>query len=262
MRAQSITLNFLPITSSFEVTCYERKLNVPNEQRPFPEAYLYVRPKSDGSDLRSWLSMTYHDGYVPCRIMSDARPNVATWALRQYVAPLLASHLNAKECRAEIRRGLFSTIDVRVKEFKEGWQGFKCEFTWIPSLRQHGLLVRYHFFRNPDCNNIIALQKFSLSLNQYGSPNKDFYADVRGLLESFKTKFLADFRFAMSHSGAKWRREILGRGLMNLDRIKVGRNHILAFVPLARIVRSKRCLHLYLCLGNRIASLQGSCILV
>lgn len=203
MRAQSITLNFLPITSSFEVTCYERKLNVPNEQRPFPEAYLYMRPKSDGSDLRSWLSMTYHDGYVPCRIKSDVRPNVATWLLRQYVAPLLVNYLNTKGCCAEIRHGLFSTIDVRVKEFKEGWQGFKCEFTWIPSLRQHGLLVRYHFFSNPDCYNLIEVQKFSLSLNQYGSPNKDFYADVRGLLESFKTVFLADFRFSMSQTGTQ-----------------------------------------------------------
>ena len=190
---QSITLNFLPITASFEATCYERKLNVPNEQRPFPDAYLSVWKKKDGSDLSSWLSMTYHNGYVPCRIKSDVRPNVATWVLRQYVAPLLVNYLNTKGCCVEIRHGLFSTIDVRVKEFKEGWQGFKCEFTWIPSLRQHGLLVRYHFFSNPDCNNIIALQKFSLSLNQYGSSNKDFYADVRGLLESFKTRFLDDF---------------------------------------------------------------------
>ena len=203
MRTQSITLNFLPITASFAATCYERKLNVPNEKRPFPDAYLSVWQKKDGSSIRSWLSMKYRDGYVPCRIMSDVRPNVATWVLRQYAAPLLANYLKTKGCRAEIRHGLFSTIDVRVKEFKEGWQGFKCEFTWIPSLRQHGLLVRYHFFRSPDCNNTIASQKLSLSLNQYGSPNKDFYADVRGLLESFRTKFLVDFRFAMSQSGVQ-----------------------------------------------------------
>ena len=203
MKTQSITLNFLPVEASFEATCYERKLNVPNEQRPFPDVYLSVRETKDGSALRSWLSMTYHDGYVPCRIRSDVRPDVATWVLRQNVAPLLVNHLNSKGCCAEIRHGLFSTIDVRVKEFKEGWRGFKCEFTWIPSLRQHGLLVRYHFFSNPDCNNIIALQKFSLSLNQYGLSNKDFYADVLWFLEDFKTHFLADFRFSMCQAGTQ-----------------------------------------------------------
>lgn len=55
-------------------------------------------------------------------------------ALKTMLLPVLIDHLNRQGSHAESAGRLFGGIDVKVKQYPAGWRGFKCEFTWIPSI--------------------------------------------------------------------------------------------------------------------------------
>lgn len=193
---KSITLNFLPIgPADYSVPCFCRPVSSPTEARQHPDDYLYVK-HGDSGMTKFWLTATYRAGFAPYRFRLSEHPGAGTWALKTMLSPALIDHLNRQGCHAAVSGRLFGGIDVKVKQYPAGWQGFKCEFTWIPSIGRHGLLVRFHFFRNPTATRTADVQKLSLSVNKFGSPNKDMYADLRQWLAAFFDRFISGQEFS------------------------------------------------------------------
>lgn len=58
------------------------------------------------------------------------------------------------------------------------------------------MLVRFHFFRHPTAARTTDVQKLSLSVNKFGSPNKDMYADHRQWLAAFFDRFISGREFS------------------------------------------------------------------
>lgn len=190
-----ITLNFLPIEPhDYSVACFCRPPSSATEARQHPDDYLLVE-HSDSGTTKLWLTATYREGFVPYRFKLSEHPGAGTWALKTILSPVLIAHFNHQGCHAESAGRLFRGIDVKVKQHPAGWQGFKCEFTWMPSAGRHGLLVRFHFFRHPTAARTPDVQRLSLSLNKFGSPNKDMYVDLRQWLTAFFDRFIAGQAF-------------------------------------------------------------------
>lgn len=187
---KEISLNFISIhPRNPQINVFSKPVSPLNEERPFDDVYQIKSIVSHESSV--WLSLQQKDGFEPYSFTVLDNPNAAKWVCSQYLTPLLQQYLESFGYEVSIGEKIFPRIDVKIKQLQLGWQGIRCEWIWLSSKKQLGLQVDFHFYKNENIQFSKEVQKLSLSLNNQGAPNRDFYQDKFNWIKAFLTKLEA-----------------------------------------------------------------------
>lgn len=198
-----LRINFFPLKDrAVSVQCYRRRCVVPNEEKPDLEHYRFKEDRRSNNDESWWLTVSAHEGYETYAFKASDQPMAARWVLSRLLYEELAKKIEGSgPYKATLRPGLCPKLEVRVKRCADyGWQGFLLEFDWHQELRCHGLYVNFHFFKDEQACFNEAIQKLSLSLDNNGRPNRDFYRSQWDWVRSFGERFLCGVSFRIGES--------------------------------------------------------------
>ena len=194
-RTQSLKTNFFPIDcGDFDVQCFVRDCNTPNEQRLDENTYRMVVDKGSPAERQYWISPCCRDGFRQFSFSSQDNPMPARWVCSYNILDELAKRIRSKNpsYMVSVKGGRFKRLEVRLKKCEEvGWQGFIVEFDWHSVIKRHGVYVNFHFFKNDEHPFDDKVQRYSFSLDDNNRPNRDFYRVQYQWISAFYDGFLS-----------------------------------------------------------------------
>ena len=194
-RTQSLKTNFFPIDcGDFDVQCFVRDCNTPNEQRLDENTYRMVVDKGSPAERQYWISPCCRDGFRQFSFSSQDNPMPARWVCSYNILDELAKRIRSKNpsYMVSVKGGRLKKLEVRLKKCEEvGWQGFIVEFDWHSVIKRHGVYVNFHFFKNDEHPFDDKVQRYSFSLDDNNRPNRDFYRVQYQWISAFYDGFLS-----------------------------------------------------------------------
>lgn len=194
-RTQSLKTNFFPIDcEDFDVHCFARDCNAPNEPRPNENTYRMVVDKGLPTERQYWISPCYSDGFRQFTFGALNNPMPAKWVCSYNMLDELAKRIRSKNpsYMVSVKGSRFKKLEVKVKKCEEaGWQGFIVVFDWHSVIKRHGVYVNFHFFKNAEYPFDDKVQRYSFSLDGNYRPNRDFYRVQYQWISAFYDGFLA-----------------------------------------------------------------------
>ena len=205
-----LTLNFLKLsTSDFSITCFRRQCLLENETSPGDDFHRvnFSERTPDGVkvDHWFWISIEQREGFEPFSFIASKYVHASLWILRRTFFVSFAEHIKSLGTIADFEEGIFKKLLVKVvkccgeydPELLLGYQGFRCEMEWLPSVRAFGIIVNFHFFPDATLHDSRLIQKLSFSIDNQGNSNRDFHAIRRSWLRRFREKFTTGFTYTM-----------------------------------------------------------------
>ena len=175
----SLRLNFLALKNqAFTFNVYRMPRSSSDEQRLDDDVYHYSLPITANSEEREeyWISFSEKENFETFNCTPDSNRFLTirylSYLLLQNVQHnLKSSDYDLKEVR--FRQGL----DVIIAHHLKGTERIWIEPNYLAPASKFGFLVDFHFSKNDDIMFDREVQRLSLSLDNRGESNKDFYAD-------------------------------------------------------------------------------------
>ena len=186
----SISLSFLPvIPDSFSFTVYrledsgQRKTNLPEgvvkQSLPISHDALNVREKY-------WVSLTKIDGFEAL----ECKENYNQYLTRDFLhdrlvasCQAIGSKMHFDEERDFARKRVVFTLQT----YHEGETAIWLQAYYLKSVKKFGFLIDFWFRKSSDTPFSKRVQQLSLSLDQYGKENRNFYSDRYDKIQEFIT---------------------------------------------------------------------------
>lgn len=183
MKSYSVSLNFLPIvTQPFEVECWLKRVADPASALEPGDHRWSLRLPGNSGQVPCEVAFTEKGGYEHFLLESSASIGLSKaylhHTLREKTKSLSASDVELQE---GMRRRVFFVLD----SYPEGRQGVWLEPYYLSVKRTFGFLCDFEFRKAAEEEFSATIQKLSLSLNNRGERNRDFYYDKRSKLEQF-----------------------------------------------------------------------------
>ena len=148
MTSYDICLNFVSITQTeFPIVCYRKLAESDSEARPYPDV-CKKRLQTNGEEqekwAKYWLSIEEKPGWEKFEFSSLMNPHATLWVLNKVLLPEIGKFIESQgEYIVDSPKGLFKWLDVKLKQYPEGYRGVRIEFEWLSEKRQFGLVVNY-----------------------------------------------------------------------------------------------------------------------
>lgn len=189
-----IDLNFLSLTSqNFEFRIY-RKQREESEQGGNSDWYrgsLPISSKTNESQeaprANYWISLNQEKGFEAfqchCRDNHFLTKYVLQYALETQLA---LANLSYERSKTRFERA----IRLKIKEHPEGWEVILLEPYYLSVAEKFGFLVNFEFRKRESVLFSKRVQQLSLSLDEYGKSNSNFYVDRLKKVQAFVTHIL------------------------------------------------------------------------
>ncbi len=190
---QEIALNFFPLyESDFEFTIYRRLYAGGEEKSDFPTCTRRRLPISKDSEDYSeyWVTLEGKDlhGFEAFECSSFTNFPLTIEFLFQLLSKSCDSNL-LQDYSLGKDAFRYHTILFTLHEFSEGKQGIWLEPYYLKSARKFGFLADFKFYINEGVPFTKRIQQLSLSLDESGRSNTNFYADRYEKLKEFTQRF-------------------------------------------------------------------------
>jgi hypothetical protein len=190
---QEIALSFFPLADSdFEFTIYRRSYTEGEQKSGFPTCTRRKLPISKGSDEWSeyWVKLDSKDiqGFEVFECNSFTNFTLTIELLFQL---LNQSCQNNQLQNYTLGKDSFRyhTIFFALHDFYEGKQGVWLEPYFLKLSRKFGFLADFRFYVKEGVPFTKRIQQLSLSLDENGRSNINFYADRYEMLKEFTQRF-------------------------------------------------------------------------
>ena len=190
---QEISINFFPLSSSeFNFTVYRRLYKEGELKTNFPSCTKRRLPIVQGSDEWSdyWVKLDKNDlnGFDAFECHSSTNFPLSIEFLYQLLIQKCDNIQNIDYLLS--KDGFrYHTIFFSLHKFPEGRQGIWLEPYYLRSAKKIGFLADFKFYTSNYVPFTKRIQQLSLSLDQYGRSNVNFYMDRYEKLEEFLKQF-------------------------------------------------------------------------
>ena len=187
---EKIMLNYLElVNSNFNFDVYRKSYDEYSKQQGF---YKYKLPTSDRTDYDLYaVSFEPKEGCVKFVCSSFDNINLTKkWLVNEFVKKL--EDINTKVLKYVIGTHFIPNISFVISEHKEGQQVIKIEPYWLEYNNSFGFLVDFAFRPYDQFKNSRAEKILSLSIDNYGNKNKNFYADKLKYISSFVREVMSN----------------------------------------------------------------------
>ena len=202
MTSYDICLNFVSIIQTdFHIACYRKLAESDSEARPYPDVCkkrLQTNGEEQGKWVKYWLSIEEKPGWEKFEFSSLMNPHATLWVLNKVLLPEIGKFIESRGAYiVDSPNGLFKWLDIKLKQYPEGYRGVRIEFEWLSEKRQFGLLVNYKFYENivnRDSRDVRKIQELSYSYTPDGKSNVNFSVDTYNWEHAFLQKFLCAYQ--------------------------------------------------------------------
>jgi hypothetical protein len=188
MTVNSLKINFFPVKEQdFTIPIY-RRLYKENENK---KDFKFVVRKfslsiNDINENRAnyWVTFDKNDTFEKREVSSSDNKYLTLY----YLFLLIEKKVKNCQIKYQISEEFMNVIDIIIDEGELG----KESICVIPTYQneKYGILLDFHFLKKKDIPYSIDMQKKSLSLDQSGESNKNYYIDRYRKIDSFiKTQF-------------------------------------------------------------------------
>ena len=182
--SSSIALNFLPIvTEDFRVQIYV--IPYTGQEKPVTEHENAVMRYLDLGDgpKRYWTFFNGVSGATRVNLKPFDNPYATVDALR--LALEESCNTNLREGDYQIHNSIRRNIEVVIEKHEEGIEVLALEPYLLRSKGQFGILAEHRFHPFKEYGVSKRTLQLSLSLDQNGQPNPDFYTDKNAKIMTF-----------------------------------------------------------------------------
>lgn len=183
MKDNLIAINFFPLEKqNFIIPTYKRICSNQESKRAFQfpvKIFSLSTGNSNKERSMNFITFDQQNGFVYSEISSLDNRNLTIWYL---------SYLITKKCKNinfphKIGDNFLNVIDLLIEENEWGQESICI----IPSYqnRKYGITIDYHFFKNKNISFSVEVQKKSLSLDQEGRSNRNYYSDKYDKIKRF-----------------------------------------------------------------------------
>jgi len=188
--ARQLELNFFPLKQqAFSFTVF-RKKSQRAELRPVEHVHDYSLPIEADQDERDhyWVSFDAEQGFEAYECNQSTNPFLS----QLYMYCLLKKKSSTLANRLDLEAVTFTTrISFILGEHPEGWQTVWLEPYYLREKKLFGFLVDFRFKRRDDENvDITRCQQLSLSLDERGNRNRNYYLDKYRKIAQFTIETL------------------------------------------------------------------------
>jgi len=190
----NIRLNVLPISESDFSFKIFRKLRQEEELKE-DDIYFYNLPED--SDLKKrqgyWVSFKPREDF-------EEFENHSFYAIgltKHFLTEQLLNTLTIKGCPLSynvVRRFTEETIEFTLQEFTKGKQIIYLSSFYFGEQKRFGFIIDFKFSRNKNLQFDKEVQILSLSLDNQGRSNKNYYSDKFRLIQSFLDKVYSNIQ--------------------------------------------------------------------
>lgn len=181
----NIRLNILPISENkFSFPVY-RKIKGEDETKK-DDIYVYQLPIDKDTNERKQYLVSF--GPNKDFVKYEADSFYAIGLTKRYLFNLLINSLRTNGCTLEYeekRKFSLQQIDFTLKETEQGKQIIFLQPYYFEERKRFGVLIDFKFLKNKGYPFDKEVQKLSLSLDNQGRSNKNFYADKFNLIQHF-----------------------------------------------------------------------------
>lgn len=190
---QEIALSFLPLSNSdFEFVVYRRSYVHGEQKADYPTSTRRRLPISKGSDewLEYWVKLDDKDnqGYESFECNSSTNLPLTI----EFLFHLLYQRCQSNQLEDYILNKdafRYHTIFFSLYKLPEGEQGVWLEPYYLKSVRKFGFLADFRFHKNDNVPLTKRTQQLSLSLDENGKSNTNFYLAKYEKLKEFLHRF-------------------------------------------------------------------------
>lgn len=205
MTSYNLCLNFVSLLhTDFPICCYRKPVANESDEKPFDDVCQHWLPYGDDdrkSGQKYWIGLVPREGWEEFRFSASENAYAALWVLKKILLPDFARYIKANYANYVVEHddGLFSSLDVKLKRYDEGWRGVRLELQWLKESHQLGLLINYKFFVDKDNETIDRhkILELSFSSDEDGRSNKNFAVDTYKWESAFLRKVVVPYECAV-----------------------------------------------------------------
>lgn len=189
-----IALNFLALTvQDFEFEIYRKPQNPsePKDDQSWYSGSLPIASRQDTTEeperRKYWVSLVPQLGFEFFYCHSRDNHPLTLFVLRQALEDqAIAADLLYERSRSRFDRA----IRFKREEHPEGWEMISLEPYYLSTANKFGFLIDFSFRTRPGQSNTRRVQQLSLSLDEDGKSNSNFYVDRLTKIQAFVNKVL------------------------------------------------------------------------
>jgi hypothetical protein len=188
MAVNSLKINFFTLKrQDFTIPIYRRLYKEKENKKDFQ---FFVKRFSlsinniNKNRKNYWITFDEHDTFEKCEISLLENRYLTLY----YLFSLIEKKVKDCQIPYQVVDKFMDVIDIIIAESEWG----KESICVIPTYqnKKYGILLDFHFFKKKEIAYSINVQKKSLSLNQSGESNKNYYIDKYKKIDDFiKTRF-------------------------------------------------------------------------
>ena len=185
---RATALNFVPLlTQSFPIVVYRRPVLEGETRDSFPTCRQRKLPKEGHQSTDAygqwWVSPERFDGATPFETASTTNPLVTLDVLRHALRSRLLASLGERRVIEE--QGVSGRLAVMLAEHQEGVETIWLKPYRLKSADELGFLFDYWFKTPSNSRPSKRTHQLSLTLDDQGRRNKNFYVDRYHKIETF-----------------------------------------------------------------------------
>lgn len=181
----NIRLNILPISeNNFSFTIYRKEKGEDDTKQE--GIYVYHLPIDNNTNERKQYLVSFEEQEEFQKY--EANSFYAIGLTKRYLLKLLLNSLKINGCSLnyEIKRKFTEQqIEFTLQETKQGRQIIFLQPYYLEERKRFGVLIDFKFSKNKDYPFDKEVQTLSLSLDNQGRSNKNFYTDKFNLVQGF-----------------------------------------------------------------------------
>ena len=191
----SISLNFLPVMEEIFSFMVYRKTSMGERRSDLPDLVIgeYSLPLQNEMEhnwSKYWISFIELEGFDAFHCTGGQNPYLTSAFLHYQL--LKTCEKNSQNLPFFEEKGFANdSIVFTIEEFAEGEQAIWIRTYYLKAAQKFGFLIDFQFRKNPDVPFNKRVQQLSLSLDQYGQENKNFYSDRYDKIQNFISKYFS-----------------------------------------------------------------------
>jgi len=200
----TLAINFIPlINQDFSFKVFKKKCNENETIKDFSfSVNKYSLPIDNFTNV---LIKERIDYFISLEAQNNFEESVVNSSDKRQLTIRYIFHLLQNKLKT--LKYLYKTCDnfLNIIDFimEEDDVGKKC-IRIIPSYinNKYGAILDYHFIKNKDVSNSVEVQKKSLSLDQNGQSNKNYYSDKYDWVNHFIINYFTNISKALNEDGS------------------------------------------------------------
>jgi hypothetical protein len=187
MATNFLKTNFFSLQNQdFKIPIYKKLCIEQETKKDFSfsvKKFALLNTDNDTEREQYWITFDKHDNFLKSEISSLEH----RYLTLLYIFLLIEIKLKSLNIPYQIGDKFMEVIDIIIDESELGKESICIKPTY--QNKKFGILLDYHFFKRMEIPHSISVQKKSLSLDQSGQANKNYYIDKFKKIDHFVTTY-------------------------------------------------------------------------